>query len=48
VTVADGSSSDVVVRGAPDALLRWVWNREMPGSQTELPDFRQFVAIATQ
>jgi uncharacterized protein (TIGR03083 family) len=57
VKVVDGGTPDVVVQGAPAALLRWAWNREMPGAQTEvtidgdldaLPDFRQYVVIATQ
>jgi uncharacterized protein (TIGR03083 family) len=56
VTV-EGGTPDVVVRGAPVELLRWVWNREMSGSPTAvtiegdleaLPDLRQFVVIATQ
>jgi uncharacterized protein (TIGR03083 family) len=56
VTV-DGSTPDVVVRGTPGALLRWAWNREVPGMETAvslegdldaLRDFRQFVVIATQ
>jgi hypothetical protein len=57
LTVPDGSTPDVVVSGAPAALLRWAWNRELPGTQSALtiegdrealPDFRQYVVIATQ
>lgn len=57
VTMADDSGPDVVVRGAPAALLRWAWNREPPGApgglaiegdRDALADFRQYVVIATQ
>jgi uncharacterized protein (TIGR03083 family) len=53
----DVGGADIVVRGAPGALLRWVWNRESADSGTALAvegdvdaldDFRQFVVIATQ
>jgi len=53
----DAGTADVVVRGTPAALLRWVWNRESPdasagitveGDADALPDLRRFVVIATQ
>ncbi len=60
-SAASGSAAtraaDVVVRGAPGALLRWAWNRSLPGTDNglrvegdsgALTDFRQYVAIATQ
>jgi uncharacterized protein (TIGR03083 family) len=51
------SEPDVKVQGAPAALLRWAWNRTLPGApdgltvegdRSALADFRQYAAIATQ
>jgi uncharacterized protein (TIGR03083 family) len=55
--MADDAAPDVVVQGAPAALLRWAWNRDLPGAASgltvdgdpgALADFRQYVVIATQ
>jgi hypothetical protein len=51
------STPDVMVQGAPAALLRWAWNRDLTGTPSGLTiegnldalgDFRQYVVIATQ
>jgi uncharacterized protein (TIGR03083 family) len=57
MTVPDVARTDVTVNGAPEALLRWVWNRQsarepsgvaVEGEPGALAEFRRCVVIATQ
>jgi uncharacterized protein (TIGR03083 family) len=57
MTVPDVARTDVTVSGSPEALLRWVWNRESPGEPSgvtvegdpdALAEFRRCVVTATQ
>jgi uncharacterized protein (TIGR03083 family) len=48
--VQDGSPPapvDVTVSGSPEALLRWVWNRDLPNTPTEVTVQGPAEAVAT-
>jgi hypothetical protein len=57
--VQDGpvaGSADVTISGAPEALLRWVWNRDAPGAAGVVADgpaeavalLKRCIVVATQ
>jgi uncharacterized protein (TIGR03083 family) len=58
--VTDGAAqdaADVIVSGPPEAVLRWVWNRESPGEPSgvtvagdpaAVDELRHIIVIATQ
>jgi uncharacterized protein (TIGR03083 family) len=57
MTVPSYVRTDVTVSGTPEALLRWVWNRQSPGEPSAviiegdpdaLAEFRRCVVTATQ
>ena len=55
--LADDTTADITISGTPANMLRWSWNREIPGepsrvrvegSPDALAEFRRCVVIATQ
>jgi uncharacterized protein (TIGR03083 family) len=56
MTIADFTRTDTTITGTPTALLRWLWNRETPGTpspvtitgDTNLAEFQRCIILATQ